>query len=113
MAAKRMRGGPAPAGGAPPGARVVQPSVNRAAAARMREAMTPSARPARVRLMPERLGADFLREAWSELGKVHWPTREQARNLTALVIAVSIAVGLVLGAIDYILAKIFQFILGT
>jgi preprotein translocase subunit SecE len=108
-----MRGGPTAGGGAPEGARVVQPSVNRAAAARMREAMTPSARPARVGLPRERLGADFLRDAWNELRKVHWPTREQARNLTALVIAVSIAVGLVLGAVDYILAKIFQLILGT
>src|SRR5437867_2643106 len=113
MAARRMRGGPAPAGGAPEGARVVQPAVNRAAAARMREAMTPSARPSRVRLMPERLGSDFVREAWSELRKVHWPTPEQARNLTALVVGVSIAVGIVLGGVDYILAKIFQLILRT
>jgi|tagenome__1003787_1003787.scaffolds.fasta_scaffold20140198_2 preprotein translocase SecE subunit len=113
MAMRRMRGGPAPAGGAPEGARVVQPSVNRASAARMREAMTPSARPTQVRLVPERMGMDFLRESWSELRKVHWPTPEQARNLTGLVIAVSIFVGLVLGAVDFILAKIFQFILGS
>jgi preprotein translocase subunit SecE len=92
----------------------VQPSVNRAQAARMREMMAPSGRGGqRVRIAPERLGADFLREAWAELGKVHWPTREQARNLTALVIAVSIVVGLVLGGVDYVFAKLFQLILGT
>jgi preprotein translocase SecE subunit len=113
MAANRMRGGPVPAGGTPEGARVVQPSVNRAAAARMREAMTPSGRPARLRLAPERLGADFFREALSELRKVHWPTPEQARNLTALVVGVSIAVGVVLGGVDYVLAQIFRLILRT
>ena len=31
----------------------------------------------------------FLDEAWSELKKVSWPTREQVRNLTVLVFVVS------------------------
>jgi preprotein translocase subunit SecE len=35
----------------------------------------------------------FFIEAWQELKKVTWPTPEQARNLTILVIAISIAVG--------------------
>src|SRR6266508_3758982 len=94
---RRMRGGPAPAAGGAGGAEgghVVQPSVNRAQAARMREMMAPSSGPSRVRIATERLGADFIREAWAELGKVHWPTRVQARNLAALVIGVSIVVGL-------------------
>src|SRR5207245_2858271 len=113
VSARRMRGGPAPSGGMPEGSRVVQPSTNKAAAQRMRESMTPSARPQRVRIMQERMGSDFFRDAWSELRKVHWPTREQARNLTGLVIGVSVAVGLVLGTVDYILGKIFQVILGA
>jgi len=109
-----MRGGPAPAAGGAEGGRVVQPSVNRSQAARMREMMAPSRSGGqRVRIAPERLGADFIRESWAELGKVHWPTPQQARNLTALVIGVSILVGLVLGGIDYIFAKLFQLILGT
>ena len=35
-----------------------------------------------------------FQEAWSELKKVTWPTREQTRNLTVLVFAVSLAVGM-------------------
>ena len=40
----------------------------------MRQMMAPS-RPGRVRFLGERLNAQFFREAWSELKKVHWPTR--------------------------------------
>ena len=36
----------------------------------------------------------FLDEAWSELKKVSWPTRDQVRNLTVLVFVSSLAVGL-------------------
>ena len=35
----------------------------------------------------------FLNEAWSELKKVSWPTREQVRNLTVLVFVVSFVGG--------------------
>jgi preprotein translocase subunit SecE len=43
----------------------------------------------------------YFREVISELRKVVWPTREETRRLTVLVIIVSVAVGLFLGAIDY------------
>jgi preprotein translocase subunit SecE len=42
----------------------------------------------------------FINEAWSELHKVTWPTREQVRNLTVLVFAVSFAVGLYITVLD-------------
>ena len=42
----------------------------------------------------------FIDEAWSELKKVSWPTRDQVRNLTVLVIAVSFAVGLYITVLD-------------
>ena len=42
----------------------------------------------------------FLAEAVSELKKVSWPTREQVRNLTVLVIAVSFSVGLYITVLD-------------
>ena len=35
----------------------------------------------------------YLTEAWSELKKVAWPTRQTVINLTLIVLAVSIAVG--------------------
>jgi len=55
-----------------------------------------------------RLNVKFFQDTWSELKKVVWPTRKQATNLTMVVIAVSAAVGLVLGAIDYTFYFIFQ-----
>jgi preprotein translocase SecE subunit len=42
----------------------------------------------------------YLAEAWSELKKVAWPTRETVTNLTLIVIAVSIAVGAYIAVLD-------------
>jgi preprotein translocase subunit SecE len=113
MSRRTPRGGPTPRGvRTPDGARVVTPAASSAAAERMRAMMTPSGRPGRVRLLGERLNADFFREAWAELRKVHWPTRVQARNLTAMVITVSFAVGMILGGMDFVFARIFEFVLG-
>ncbi|MFL5724852.1 MAG: preprotein translocase subunit SecE [Chloroflexota bacterium] len=42
----------------------------------------------------------FMNESWSELRKVSWPTREQVRNLTVLVFAVSFAVGVYITVLD-------------
>jgi preprotein translocase subunit SecE len=44
----------------------------------------------------------FINESWSELKKVSWPTREQVRNLTVLVFAVSFVVGLYITVLDLI-----------
>ena len=44
----------------------------------------------------------FIDEAWSELKKVSWPTREQTRNLTVLVFAISLVVGLYITVLDTI-----------
>lgn len=50
----------------------------------------------------------FVRDTRSELRKVVWPTREEAINLTLIVIAVSVAIGLFLGAVDYIFQIVFE-----
>jgi preprotein translocase SecE subunit len=50
----------------------------------------------------------FIDEAWSELKKVSWPTREQVRNLTVLVFAVSFSVGLYITILD----TVFQGVIG-
>ena len=42
----------------------------------------------------------FLEEAWSELKKVTWPTREQVRNLTVLVLTISLVVGVYITVLD-------------
>ena len=43
----------------------------------------------------------LIRDIIAELKKVVWLTRREAAYLTALVLIVAVAVGLVLGAIDY------------
>ena len=47
----------------------------------------------------------FFDEAWSELKKVSWPTREQVRNLTVLVFVVSFVVGLYITALDLVFQR--------
>ena len=53
----------------------------------------------------------FIRDTRLELQKVTWPTRREAWNLTLVVIALSVALGIVLGGVDYILARIVTAIL--
>jgi len=48
----------------------------------------------------------YFDEVWSELRKVTWPTREQVRNLTVLVFAVSFAVGLYITILDAAFAQL-------
>ncbi len=50
----------------------------------------------------------YFDEVWSELRKVSWPTREQVRNLTVLVFAISFVVGLYITVLD----QVFQGLLG-
>ncbi len=47
----------------------------------------------------------FLDEAWSELKKVSWPTRDQVRNLTVLVFAISFVVGLYITVFDTLFSQ--------
>jgi preprotein translocase subunit SecE len=44
----------------------------------------------------------YLDEVWSELKKVSWPTRDQVRNLTVLVFAISFVVGVYITVLDTI-----------
>ena len=52
----------------------------------------------------------FMEEAWSELKKVTWPTREQTRNLTVLVFVISGFFGVYLGFLDFLWSQVLQFI---
>jgi preprotein translocase subunit SecE len=55
----------------------------------------------------------FFRDTLSELKKVVWPSRREASHLTTIVIIVSIAVGLILGAVDLFFSRIVStFLLG-
>lgn len=44
----------------------------------------------------------FLREVRTELNKVVWPTRQQAIQMTIVVIVVSILVGVYVGGLDLV-----------
>ena len=55
---------------------------------------------------------DFVRDVRSELRKVAWPTQRETMNLTAVVIALSVAVGLFLGGTDFVFQELFRFLLG-
>jgi len=52
----------------------------------------------------------YLKESWSELKKVAWPTRDQVRNLTVLVFIVSAAIGIFIAFWDYIFSLVIQLI---
>ena len=54
----------------------------------------------------------FIDEAWSELKKVSWPTRQQVRNLTILVMGVSLAVGLYITGFDFIFTEAVRLLAG-
>ena len=43
----------------------------------------------------------YIAEVVAELRKVTWPTREEAKRLTKMVLIIAGAVGLLLGAFDY------------
>jgi preprotein translocase subunit SecE len=55
----------------------------------------------------------FTQEAWSELRKVTWPTREQVRNLTVLVFVVSAVIGAYIAVFDVLFNEAFRFIVGV
>jgi preprotein translocase subunit SecE len=44
----------------------------------------------------------YLRDTRAELRKVHWPTRQEAWNLTKIVLAVTISMAILLGFLDYV-----------
>jgi preprotein translocase subunit SecE len=54
----------------------------------------------------------FLTDARGELKKVTWPTPKQALASTAVVIVLVAFVAVILGLIDFILAKLVKLLLG-
>jgi len=49
-----------------------------------------------------------LQEVMAEIRKVTWPTRTETRNLTIVVIGISVLVGGLLGMVDLILTALIQ-----
>jgi preprotein translocase SecE subunit len=60
-----------------------------------------------TRLRNSKVGR-FIFDAYYELRhKVTWPSVEEVRNMTIAVIVLSLAIGLILGAVDFGLLKLF------
>jgi len=55
---------------------------------------------------------NFIHDVRSELRKVAWPTQRETINLTVVVIALSVTVGLFLGGVDFLFQELFRFLLG-
>jgi preprotein translocase subunit SecE len=55
----------------------------------------------------------FYRESIGELRKVTWPTRQEAQNLTIIVILVTFGMSAFLGIVDYLFTRLFVIILGS
>ena len=54
----------------------------------------------------------YFNEVFSELRKVSWPTREQVRNLTVLVFAISLVVGIYIAVLDTFFQGVIAWIVG-
>ncbi len=54
----------------------------------------------------------YLRETRAELSKVSWPTRQEALNLTIIVLATVLVSSIVLGGFDYLFAQLFSLLIG-
>ena len=54
----------------------------------------------------------YLSETTGELRKVSWPTRQEAIQLTIIVLAVMVFMGLFLGLVDLIAGHILNLALG-
>jgi preprotein translocase subunit SecE len=44
----------------------------------------------------------YLRDTRAELRKVHWPTRQEAENLTKIVLLVTVSMAVLMGLLDYL-----------
>jgi len=54
----------------------------------------------------------YLSQAWVEIKKVSWPTKKETKTYTYLVIGISLAVALYLGALDYVFNYLLEWALG-
>lgn len=56
--------------------------------------------------IPNIAPVQFVKEVITELKKVTWPTRDETVKLTAVVIAISVIVGIFIGSLDYAFVSI-------
>jgi len=54
---------------------------------------------------------NYYQETRAELKRVVWPTRQEAVRLTLLVVAVTVALGIALGAVDLVFERLVLLLL--
>ena len=55
---------------------------------------------------------EFAQEVLAEFRKVTWPSRQELINSTVVVIVVTVVLAVFLGAVDIVLARVVERILG-
>jgi preprotein translocase subunit SecE len=50
----------------------------------------------------------YLKETRAELRKVHWPTQQEARTLTLVVLGVTVSMAALLGLLDFIFDRLLN-----
>ncbi len=75
----------------------------------MSKELTQSTKPNVFRRTVDRT-TEYLKDTRGELRKTSWPTREQATNLTLIVLAVTIVMAAFLGALDFVFAQVVRLI---
>ena len=106
--------GQASSGPAPVPPRKVEKEPNRRGAPTTTATVAkPAPRSAAANETPSRIaGAQrIFRETVTELQKVQWPDRMTTRNLTLVVIAMSIALAAILGTLDAILTRLIEWLI--
>jgi preprotein translocase subunit SecE len=53
----------------------------------------------------------YYRETVGELKKVVWPTRQEAVQLTAIVLGVIVSMAILLGGFDYLFTELFRWLI--
>ncbi len=53
----------------------------------------------------------FLKETRDELKKVVWPSKQDVIRLTLIVITISLIVGILLGALDFVFTKLLEIVI--
>jgi preprotein translocase subunit SecE len=54
---------------------------------------------------------EFVKEAWQELRKVHWPTRKETQSATVVVLVAVVVVSIYLGLVDFALSYAMKYIM--
>lgn len=61
--------------------------------------------------MKKTLNVNWAQNIGQELKKVDWPSRKEALQLSAIVVIISLLLGVYIGLFDYLFASLLQLIL--